>query len=301
MKSCGKPRKKKAASATAAKQAEQDPCKRIHDLRTALGKELLNLSERFEEEVNTFKQLSRAIDDKKEELQTLYSIEAAAADLAVLIAAQNEKKSNFDHEMQTAKNAFEQEKAAAAAAYEEEKTRRQRQTEREKEEYEYDLKREREQKQNKLKDDLMQMEKEIKQQKELFDAETAGRSEELDKREKIIIEREKAINDLQAQVEAAPLEKEQAIKQAVQANTERLNAEFAAKQALQKATYDGEKSVQASKIDALEKLVASQAAQLEQLSNKQEQAYQKVQDIANRAVDAARREIISFPQTKNQE
>jgi uncharacterized coiled-coil protein SlyX len=53
--------------------------------------------------------------------------------------------------------------------------------------------------------------------------------------------------------------------------------------------------VLSSKIDALEKMVAQQNTQIEQLSQKQESAYQKVQDIANRAVDAQKREIIAIP------
>jgi hypothetical protein len=46
------------------------------------------------------------------------------------------------------------------------------------------------------------------------------------------------------------------------------------------------------KIEALEKMVASQAVGL---SKKSELAYEKVQDIANRAVTAARRESYSAP------
>ena len=46
------------------------------------------------------------------------------------------------------------------------------------------------------------------------------------------------------------------------------------------------------RIEALEKMVASQAVGL---SKKSELAYEKVQDIANRAVTAARRESYSAP------
>ena len=38
-----------------------------------------------------------------------------------------------------------------------------------------------------------------------------------------------------------------------------------------------------------------QTTQIEELSRKHEQAYEKVQDIANRAVAAAKREIVSVP------
>ncbi len=51
------------------------------------------------------------------------------------------------------------------------------------------------------------------------------------------------------------------------------------------------------KIESLEKMNEFQASQIEELSRKHEQAYEKVQDIANRAVAAAKREVISVPYT----
>jgi hypothetical protein len=57
-----------------------------------------------------------------------------------------------------------------------------------------------------------------------------------------------------------------------------------------KKSFDGEKNVLVGKIEALEKMAASQAALIADLSKKSELAYEKVQDIANRAVTAARRE-----------
>ena len=61
------------------------------------------------------------------------------------------------------------------------------------------------------------------------------------------------------------------------------------------ARFEGERNVLMGKIEALEKMVASQAAQINDLAKKNELAYEKVQDIANRAVTSARREIYSVP------
>jgi hypothetical protein len=58
----------------------------------------------------------------------------------------------------------------------------------------------------------------------------------------------------------------------------------------EKARFDGEKNVLVGKIEALDKMAASQPALIADLSKKSELAYEKVQDIANRAVTAARRE-----------
>lgn len=57
---------------------------------------------------------------------------------------------------------------------------------------------------------------------------------------------------------------------------------------------EGKNSVLQSRIDFLERQLEMQLAQIEQLSAKQESAYQKVQDIAGRAGDFDRREQVSF-------
>ncbi|MEJ2726875.1 MAG: hypothetical protein P8175_20025 [Deltaproteobacteria bacterium] len=59
--------------------------------------------------------------------------------------------------------------------------------------------------------------------------------------------------------------------------------------------FEGEKNVLSSRIESLEKQLKSQDAQIADLSRKHELAYEKVQDIANRAVAAAKREYIPFP------
>ena len=75
----------------------------------------------------------------------------------------------------------------------------------------------------------------------------------------------------------------------------RLTADFEKIEALLKATFEGGKNVLLSKIESLEGVVQSQAAQISELSRRNEQAYEKVQDIANKAVPSAHREIISLP------
>ena len=57
--------------------------------------------------------------------------------------------------------------------------------------------------------------------------------------------------------------------------------------------FEGEKNVLLSKIESLEKLVLAREVQIGELSKRNKQAYEKVRDIANRAVAAAKREYIS--------
>jgi len=81
----------------------------------------------------------------------------------------------------------------------------------------------------------------------------------------------------------------------VEDTTKRLGAEFRSHKALLEAQFSGERNVLTSRIEALEATAESRKAQIAALEDKLEKAYGKVQDIANRAVDAARREAITVP------
>ena len=92
---------KKVAAAAADTQAAQDPLKRLHDLRGAISRELTELAERFETEIETYRKIQSAIETKKEELNTIYEVETAASDLAALIDAQRVKKERFERQNQS--------------------------------------------------------------------------------------------------------------------------------------------------------------------------------------------------------
>ncbi|MGD8958618.1 MAG: hypothetical protein PVI27_02145, partial [Desulfobacteraceae bacterium] len=121
------------------------------------------------------------------------------------------------------------------------------------------------------------------------------RKVELDAREEALTIREKEMAALQKEVESFPKRSESAVQAAVAEASERITRASENAQALMQARFEGEKNVLLGKIEALEKLVASQAAQISDLSKRNEQAYEKVQDIANRAVAASRREGYPAP------
>ena len=297
---------KKAAAATADAQAEQDPLKRLHDLRGTLSRELTELAERFETELETYRKIQSAIETKNEELNTIYGVETAASDLAALIDAQRVKKEQFEREMQDQKGAFEAEMAELRIQWQREKADRDRrvkeqaeaidkQRQREKEEYEYTFTRDKAQRKNTLDDELQTLEKELIVKRSEFENESQNRTAELDAREKAITDREKDMETLQKEVESFPKRNEAAVQKAVSDATESLTRNFKGDKALMEARFEGERNVLMEKIEALEKMVASQAAQISDLAKKNELAYEKVQDIANRAVTSARRDTYSAP------
>ncbi|EFK09597.1 conserved hypothetical protein [delta proteobacterium NaphS2] len=294
---------KKAALAAAEAQASQDPVQRIHELRSAVGRELSTLAERLEEEIGTYRKISLAVEEKQKELKTIYGVETAATDLAALIEAQQVRKkdfegkieaqkADFDEEVREARAVWQKEESAHARDVKEETESLKKQRQREKEEFEYGFAREKEQKTNALEDELNVLQKEIAEKRLDFEKGMAEQEALLHAREKSVSEREKEIATLEKAVEGFQKKLDDAVKAAVGETTERLKADFQKHEALLKATFDGEKNVLASKIETLERMVKAQESQIESLSQRQDQAYQKVQEIANRAVDSSKREII---------
>jgi len=297
---------KKVAAATADAQAEQDPLKRLHDLRGTLSRELTELAERFETEIETYRKIQSAIETKNEELNTIYGVETAASDLAALIDAQRVKKEQFERDMQDQKGAFEAEMEEIRTQWQREKADLDRrakehaeaidkQRQREKEEYEYTFARDKAQRKNALDDELQTLEKGLALKRSEFENESQNRTAELDTREESIASREKEMEILQKEVESFPKRSEDTVQKAVADATERLTINFKGDKALMEARFEGERNVLMEKIQALEKMVASQAAQISDLAKKNELAYEKVQDIANRAVTSARRDTYSAP------
>jgi hypothetical protein len=297
---------KKASLATADAQAAQDPIRRIHDLRSALGRELTDLAERFEEEINTYRKIQSAVTEKNEELKILYGVETAASDLAALIEAQQTSKEQFEADMahrktemeaslQQQKAQWEKEQQLQKEIMTEQTQQLKKQRQREKEEFEYAFAREQEQRKNTLNDELAAVEKEIQQKREQFEKEIQERQAALEAGEADLVKRQAEYNRLEKEVHGFPAQLKSQVQSAVDETTKRLTNDFEKAEALLRATMQGEKNVLLSKIEALEKLVERQTNQIEQLSQKQELAYQKVQDIANRAVDAHRREVINIP------
>lgn len=301
---------KRAAAATADAQAAQDPVKRLQDLRGSISRELGDLAERFENEIDTYRKIQSAIETKQAELDTIYEVETSASDLAALIDAQRVKKEQFDQEMAAQKAGFETEMQELRAKWQretsdhdqqvnEQKEILKKQRQREKEEYEYAFTREKAQRKNALEDELAALEKEIAAKRSNFEGSVQERTAALDAREESLAVREKEIDGLQKEVDGFPKRLDVAVQKAVADTTKQLTQNFENDKALMQARFDGEKNVLAGKIEALEKMVVSQESQIGDLSKKSELAYEKVQDIANKAVTASRRDSYAPPPSRS--
>ncbi len=263
----------------------------IFVLNDETSKLLNELKLKLRKEINRYDEIQAAISVKELELKEIFEIEKSAYTLAALIESQNIKKEDFEKEMsdrkkhlsveiESMKQIWEKEKAehtkiAAELKAEEEKNRK-----REKEEYEYTFNREKLLDKNKLEDELKIRETET--------TDKLNKKEiELTQREKEIAEKEKDYADLKSKIEKFNEEIKLAVDNAVKDALEKIEVEFDNKEKLLSKEYEGKENVLVTKNLNLENLVKEQDKKIVELSGKLDKAYQKVQDVAIKAIDGA--------------
>jgi len=284
-------KKKREVVEVAEALSSEGVVKEIGNLKLEIGKMLTHISDGLEEEVSKFNQIKKAIEIKDEEVKELYEIERSAETLAALIEAQNQKRQEFESDMDARKQELTQEIQAMREDWGKEKKRHEaeikerdaaeaKRREREKEEYGYSFKREQQLAKDKFEDEKAKMEKGDSAEKEQME-------KELTEREKAVAEREEELGELQKKVIAFPKEMENAVNKAVKETTEKITLEAKNKAELIRKEFDGERNVLTTRIESLEKTVKEQRVQISNLSEQLEKAYQKVQDIAIKSVEGS--------------
>ncbi len=284
-------KKAKEVIAVASSLSSEGVVKGISSLRLEMSRTLTQISDKLEEEVNRLNGIQKAIDIKKEEIKELYEIEKSAATLAALIEAQNQKRQEFESEMAVKKEDLMQEIEKNRAEWKKEKeiyemeTKEQnsaekKKREREKEEFQYAFKREQALLKDKFEDEKTKLEREIQLKREQMEKELA-------EREKSISEKERELNELRQKAGAFPKELETAVNKAVKEATERITAEANNREQLLNKEFEGERGVLTTRIESFEKRTKEQSEQIAKLSAQLEKSYQKVEDIAVKAIDGS--------------
>jgi hypothetical protein len=281
----------------------------MNNLKAAIAKELSGVAEKLESEVSSYKNLLEAINIKKREVETIYGIEKEALNLALLIESQKKQKEDFEvnfnqrqealelslkqekENLETGINEarlnWEKEKSVFITTMKEQKDLSEKERKREAEEYAYKTKREREIERNKYTDEIEKVKKDIVLKKEEYERFYQTKTEEIVLREDAVSEREKKMSELEKAVTAYPIELEKSVGKAVADTEKRMMSDCQKNEVLLKQTHAGEVNVLNAKITALESTVKDQAKQIEKLTQSQEKAYDKVQSIANKAVEGA--------------
>lgn len=263
----------------------------IGNLKSEVSKLLAEVSENLAAEAAKFRSLQQAVASKERELQEVYGIEKAAASLAALIEAQNQKRSEFEAEMSRqreeltreineTREAWEKEEKAHEAALRERDAFEKKARDREKEQFDYAFKREQQALRDALNDEKANLEKELRAKKEAAEKELA-------ERERTVAATEAELAQLRAKAAVFPKELETAVDKAVKEVAERLKLEAKNREDLLKKESEGERNVLTTRIESLEKLVKDLSQQNARLSGQLETAYQKVQEIAEKTVESA--------------
>lgn len=263
----------------------------IGNLRADIGKSLAEISDNLMAEVGKFKNLQQAVESKQRELQELYGIEKAASSLAALIESQNQKRREFEQELARQKEALALEIEATRAEWEKEKklheaeikerdAAEKKARDREREEFNYLFKREQQTVKDKLNDEKANLEKDIQWKKEAAEKQLA-------EREQVVAAREREWAQLQEKAAAFPKELESAVDKTFKETTDRLKLESKNREELSRKEFEGERNVLAARIEALERMSKDLSEQNARLAKQLEIAYQKVQDIAEKAVEGS--------------
>ena len=279
------------AVAVAAELAPEGVERALGNLKADIGQSLAKIAERMASEVTRFKAVQKAVESKERELQELYGIEKAATSLAALIEAQQQKRRDFEIELGQQKEELAREIESARVEWEKERKNhdadlRERDTlekkgrEREKEEFAYLFKREQQGARDKLNDEKAGLEKEILAKRESV-------TKELAERERVVAAQEKELIDLRQKAAAFPKELESAVDKAVKEAADRLRVEAKNREELLRKEFDGERNVFAARTEALEKMNKDLSDQSAKLSKQLEAAYQKVQEIAEKAIEGS--------------
>ena len=110
---------------------------------------------------------------------------------------------------------------------------------------------------------------------------------ELAEREKAVAVQEKELTDLRQRAALFPKELESAVDKAVKEVADRLKLEAKNREELLRKEFEGERNVFAARTDALEKMNKDLSDQSAKLSKQLESAYQKVQEIAEKAIEGS--------------
>lgn len=284
-------KKAREAVQTAESLTAEGVSKEIADLKIEINKTLSQLSDQLEKEVGRFMAVKGAVQAKEKELAELYEIERSAMSLLALIEAQNQKRQEFESEMEGKREALRKEIETTRAEWKREQeehdvivkerdaAEKKRQM-REKEEFDYTFNRERQAALERFAYEKAKMEQELKDKKEQME-------QELSAREAAIAAREQELNDLRQQAARHPKELEAAVARAIKETAERLSAEAKNREELLKKEAEGERNVLTTRIESLERTVKEQSERISTLTKQLEAAYQKVQDIAVKTVEGA--------------
>lgn len=245
------------------------------------AKNIVEMNILNEEIVAKYKDLEKAIEIKKSELNEYYGIEKEVDSILALIEAKKAIEADLDCEYAIKENDWQNKIADLKNEYAETAATLKKERQREEEEYAYNLKRTRQVENDKWADE-----------KATREAELAAKESEVVLREELCAKQEAAFEESQKIIAEIP----NTIKAAEEKGAETARKELAKEHAIEKSVIEREakleKTLLEKELEALKEANKRLEAQNVDLASKLETAQERVQTIATESVKAAQPRIV---------
>jgi len=280
---------------TAASLNEEKIIGQISALKLNLNSTLDKIEDDLAAEYQRLLKLREAISIEDRRLNDFYQINAGADSLAAILAAQKEKRAEFEAEMELKKKEFDEEMKAEKIQREseskkweekrkeEEEALKKKRT-REEEEYNYNLQLSRKKEKDQYEQKKSTLEKELADKKASFET-------EINAREQAVAAAEKELTELRLRAENFPGELEKAVQSAVKEITLQLEKDHKFDKQLILKDHEGELKLKSQQIDSL-------VARIKDLESQLKQAYTKAESAENNAKEITLKAIQSSGQIK---
>ena len=263
----------------------------ISSLKLSLNSTLDKIEDDLTSEYQKLLKIREAIDIEDQRLKDFYQINAGADSLAAILAAQKEKKEEFEREMTVRKNEFEEQlkneklnRDKETRLWEEKRKETEealkKQRSREEEEYQYNLKLARKKDQDQYDQKKAMLEKELTQKRESFES-------EINSREQAVAAAEKELTELRSKAQKFPEELEKAVQAAIKETTAQLDKEHKFEKQLLLKDHDGEIKLKSQQIESLLAKIKDLEIQLKQAYAKAENAENNTKEITLKAIQSS--------------
>ena len=276
---------------TAVKLTDEEIIGAISALKLSLNSKLDKIEDDLTTERQKLAKIREAIAVEDQRLKDLYQINAGADSLAAILAAQKEKKEEFDREMSDRRDELEEQikqeklnRDKETKLWEEKRKEAEealkKQRTREEEEYKYNLQLARKKDKDEYEQKKAQLEKELKEKMESFES-------GIKIREQSVTASEKELAELRIKAENFPSELEKAVQAAILETTLRLEKDFKFEKQLLVKDHEGEIKLKNQQIESLMAKIKDLELQLKQAYSKAENAENNSKEITLKAIQSS--------------
>ncbi|MFZ2339444.1 MAG: hypothetical protein WAW07_06930 [Bacteroidales bacterium] len=294
---------KEATVAEAAALTDESIIRQISALKLTLNSTLDRIEDDITAEFQKLLKIREAIAIEDQRLKDFYQINAGADSLAAILAAQKEKKEEFEREMSLKKTEFDDQlktekinRDKETRLFEEKRKEAEeslkKQRSREEEEYQYNLKLARKKDQDQYDQKKAALEKELAQRKESFES-------EINARKQSVSAAEKELAELRTKAENFPSELEKAVQSAIKNTTAQLEKDHKFEKQLLLKDHEGEIKLKSQQIESLLEKIKDIEIQLKQAYSKAENAESNSKEITLKAIQNSGQIKIIEKETKS--